>query len=331
MPSELSNPHDRFFKEIWSREAIGQDFLRHYLPQEIVDLLDLDSLELTKDSFVDRRLRQHYSDLLYRLKFKDGRPGFVYTLLEHKRAPKRFTALQLLRYMVQIWEKALAQGVGTEGLPPIMPVVLYQGDTPWPYGETFQQLFHLPAPLAPYTPDFRYALCDLTGLADTDIRGAVLLRVTLWIMKHIADAQLAERLPEIIRLLRELSEKRTLLDYLETLLRYLATATDKLSERDIGQALNEVLPMLEEKFMATLAEKWLEQGRQEGLAKGHTKGHTEGIQAGERRILLRQLELRFGSLPEEYRERIATADSDTLLVWSERVLLAHQLEEIFAP
>ena len=83
--------------------------------------------------------------------------------------------------------------------------------------------------------------------------------------------------------------------------------------------------------MTTLAEKWLEQGRQEGLAKGHTKGHTDGIQAGERRILLRQLELRFGSLPEEYRERIATADPDTLLVWSERVLLAHQLEEIFAP
>ncbi len=271
-----------------------------------------------------------YSDLLYRLKFKDGRPGFVYFLLEHKRAPKRSTALQLLRYRVQIWEKALAQGIGTEGLPPIMPVVLYQGDTPWPYGETFQQLFHLPAPLAPYTPEFRYALCDLTGLADTDIRGAVLLRVTLWIMKPIADAQLAERLPKIVRLLRELSEKRTLLDYLETLLRYLTTATDTLSERDIGQALNEVLPLLEEKFMPTLAEKWLEQGRQEARAEIATLTE-KWLEAGERRVLLRQLELRFGSLPEAYRERIATADPDTLLVWGERVLSAHQLEEIFAP
>ena len=63
------------------------------------------------------------------------------------------------------------QTIRSEGglLPPIMPVVLYQGDTPWPYGETFQQLSYLPAPLAPYTPAFRYALCDLTGLADTDI------------------------------------------------------------------------------------------------------------------------------------------------------------------
>jgi len=91
-------------------------------------------------------------------------------------------------------------------------------------------------------------------------------------------------LAEFIRLLQELSEKRTLLDYLETPLRYLATATDTLSELDIGQALNEVLPMLEKNLMATLAEKWLEQGRQEGL----TTGRTEGIQAGKSRVLLRQ-------------------------------------------
>ena len=150
----------------------------------------------------------------------------------------------------------------------------------------------------------------------------------------------------MVRLLRELSEQRTLLDYLETLLRYLITATDTLSERAIGQALNDVLPLLEEKFMPTLAEQWWEQGRQEAHAKmktlaekwleqgrqeGLTKGQTEGIQAGERRVLRRQLELRFGSLPAEYRERMATADPDTLLVWSERVLSAHRWEEMFAP
>ena len=82
--------------------------------------------------------------------------------------------------------------------------------------------------------------------------------------------------------------------------------------------------------MATLAEKWLEQGRQEARAEIATLTE-KWLEAGERRVLLRQLELRFGSLPEAYRERIATADPDTLLVWGERVLSAHQLEEIFAP
>lgn len=191
-----------------------------------------------------------YSDLLYRLKFKDGRPGFVYFLLEAQAC-----AQTLYRVAVVALQGAdLGESPGARHR--------YRGAAADYSGGALSGRYTLAvwrdvpavippaAPLAPYTPEFRYALCDLTGLADTDIRGAVLLRVTLWIMKPIADAQLAERLPKIVRLLRELSEKRTLLDYLETLLRYLTTATDKLSERDIGQALNEVLPLVGGKVYA---------------------------------------------------------------------------------
>jgi hypothetical protein len=32
---------------------VGRDFLRRYLPADVVALLDLSSLELTKDSFID--------------------------------------------------------------------------------------------------------------------------------------------------------------------------------------------------------------------------------------------------------------------------------------
>jgi hypothetical protein len=70
-----------------------------------------------------------------------------------------------------------------------------------------QQALRLPAPLAPYTPDFRYALCDLTGLAEAELQGTILLRVTLLVMKHIADERLADRLPGLFRMLRELGEK----------------------------------------------------------------------------------------------------------------------------
>ncbi|WP_335582473.1 hypothetical protein [Candidatus Thiodictyon syntrophicum] len=42
------------------------------------------------------------------------------------------------------------------------------------------------------------------------------------------------------------------------------------------------------------------------------------------------LRLRFGDLPAAYRERIETADADTLLRWSERVLTAPTLDEVLA-
>ena len=115
--------------------------------------------------------------------------------------------------------------------------------------------------------------------------------------------------------------------HLETLLNYLATAAEDLSPQAVDEALHQVFPALEEPSMATIAQKWFEQGRVEG----HAEGLAEGLLAGERRVLLWQLELRFGPLPENYRERFAAADQDTLLIWSQRVLSAQRLAEIFAP
>lgn len=317
----LANPHDRFFRRIWSRKPVGQDFLRHYLPPEVAGRLDLDSLKLAKGSFIDPRLRGHYSDLLYEVRLKDGAPVRVYVLLEHKRDPQRLAAVQLLRYVLRIWEQA-----PDPIPPPVIPMLVYHGDRPWPHGRSLHEALRPAALLVPYTPQLHFELCDLSGLAEAQIRGTVLLRVAMLLMKHIGDKDLGERLPGILGLLRELSGRRTALGYLETVLRYLATATDALSEDQVRRALRQALPEAEETKMATLAQQWFEQGR----AEGHAEGHAEGIQTGEQKMLIRLLERRFGPLPETWRERIAAADAETLLVWSERLLTARRLEEVFA-
>lgn len=100
--SELTNPHDRFFKESFSRPEIARDFLARYLPPTVATLFDLDTLELRKDSFIDRDLQQPFSDLLYQLSLRQGAKVFVYTLLEHKSSVEPLTSFQLLRYKVRI-------------------------------------------------------------------------------------------------------------------------------------------------------------------------------------------------------------------------------------
>jgi hypothetical protein len=54
----------------------------------------------------------------------------------------------------------------------------------------------------------------------------------------------------------------------------------------------------------------------------------EGRQEGEALVLLRQIRLKFGAIPDEARRRIEQADADTLLVWSERVLTADRIDDI---
>jgi len=49
-----ANPHDRFFKAVFSREDVAADFLRHHLPADIASLLLPGTLAIRKDSFVDQ-------------------------------------------------------------------------------------------------------------------------------------------------------------------------------------------------------------------------------------------------------------------------------------
>jgi len=53
---------------------------------------------------------------------------------------------------------------------------------------------------------------------------------------------------------------------LETLLRYIGSATDKIEEKDIKKAIKQIEKGAD--IMPTLAEKWIEQGRMEGRMEG---------------------------------------------------------------
>lgn len=152
MSTPLSNPHDRFFKELFSRQEAARDFLQHYLPADITPLLDLTTLEINKDSFIDPDLQEHFSDLLYKVVLHDGGETYIYILFEHKSYPEPLIAWQLLRYMVRIWEQSSKQ---QQTLLPVVPLVMYHGQKQWRVKPNFSALFDLPEPLRPYVPDYK--------------------------------------------------------------------------------------------------------------------------------------------------------------------------------
>src|ERR1019366_1745647 len=83
-------------------------------------------------------------------------------------------------------------------------------------------------------------------------------------------------------------------------------------------------------MLATRAEVWKQQWLQEGEQKGRQEGEQRGRQEGEVAILLRQLERRFGALPDWARDRIAAADTAALEDWGLRVLDAASLDDVLA-
>ncbi|MCC5888777.1 MAG: hypothetical protein JJT88_20250 [Gammaproteobacteria bacterium] len=69
---------------------------------------------------------------------------------------------------------------------------------------------------------------------------------------------------------------------------------------------------------------------EEGLKKGLEQGREEGAHDGAARMLLRQLGLRFGDeASASVRSRVEAAELDEIMAWSDRILTAASLEDVF--
>jgi len=297
----IQNPHDAFVKEVFSHKEHAEDFLKNYLPQDICRLIDFDSLTIVKDSFVDEDLKEHFSDLLYEVQLS-SRPGFIYLLFEHKSIPERFTGLQLLRYMVKIWDLYLKQQQEPI-LPVIIPLVIYNGRRKWTIKTNFSYLFgEIERELNKYIPEFNYLLYDLSPISDEEIKGKVILRATLMALKYLTTSEPGKHLKEIFSLFKDLGRSNTALQYLETLLRYIASASDKIEEEEITEAIKQIEK--EADIMPTLAEKWIEQGRIEGQKQGEAQGMIKGMVLEAQEMVLEALMERFGLIKPDLSVKI---------------------------
>lgn len=54
----MLNPHEKFFKETFSDLAVTKDFLNHYLPTNVIEYIELDTLTPKKDSFINDELNK---------------------------------------------------------------------------------------------------------------------------------------------------------------------------------------------------------------------------------------------------------------------------------
>jgi hypothetical protein len=172
--------HDKFFKETLSDRETTIDFLQHYLPRELQEVVVLDTMTPEKQSFIEPDLQESYSDILYKTTTNE-QPGYIYFLFEHKsyRSPK--IALQLLKYMLNIWEQKTKEK--DNKLPIIIPLVIYHGKEAWQIPLNLSSIISganiLSDEVKDYIPDYQYLLYDLAPYGQEEIRGSIKLRIFL--------------------------------------------------------------------------------------------------------------------------------------------------------
>ena len=323
MNISIHNPHDHFVRNAFTRPAVAIPFFERYLPASITANLDLSSLDLEEGTFVDEELQLQQSDLLFTVRLRDGRQAHLYLLLEHKSQNDVWTPAQLLGYLDRIWTRERQPKGSRPPLTPVIPLVLFHGETGWSAVGDFRELVNPPDALARFTPGFRYILCDLTREQLDGLQQRAWLALTLQVLKFSRSNELSRRLPEIVALINQLHDQwDDALAFLATALRYLAAVAPGLDETTVREALHRVLPVgTENTIMATLAEVWTQRGIEQGMEKGQTLHARQAL----RKLLIS----RFGALPADLEQRIEQADHTTLDTWFEAALTAPSLASLF--
>ena len=317
MSKQLVSIHDAFFKRALSDPERAGLFLREHLPTDVADLLGPEAPEPVPGSFVDEALRDHHSDLIFRVHLKAERDAFAYILMEHKSSPVPGARLQLLRYIVRLLSDWYAQNKQRLPLPLVLPLVTHHGPGGWGHSCEFADLFGtVPEPLRRYLPSFRHALVDLGKIDDDALSAQASLRTYLKAAKYILRSNLPDRLGIILADAGQVEE-----EHLKVILTYLDKGPIRVDIKLLRETLLRLVPDKKERIMGWLTQPYYDQGLVEGEARGKAEG--------EAKMFARLLEKRFGAIPSPLRERIFAADTSALEAWSERLFDARDLQSVF--
>ena len=328
---KLHNPHDKFFKETFGNTEIAKDFLNNYLPQNIINIIDIDTLQPQKDSFINKELKESFSDLLFKVDINENE-GYIYFLFEHKSYVSDDIPLQLLKYMLEIWDSKTKKQK-TMKLPIIIPLVIYQGKDNWDIktslGEIITNYESLPQDIRQYVPNFKYLFYDISTYTDEEIKGQVLLKMILEISRDIFaedNKRLLQTILKAAHYLKELADKQTGIEYFEVFIRYIFGARADLTKKDMNDIVRKTKDTFLEgsEVIMTLAEQLRAEGMEKGRAEGIEKGRAEALVSTTIKLLTRK----FGILPEEYKAGIAKLDAITLEIIIDGILGYQDLEDI---
>ena len=306
MSEDISPSHDEFFKNMMGRVAIARKYIQHYLPLEITSLMDMDTLEVDTEGYVDDHLKECFSDVVATVQLTDGQLSDIYILFEHKSGVDKLVRLQVLKYMVSKWSKWVKDKDRFEGyLPIVIPIVVYHGVAKWQFSTEFSDMFRLPSEnFRLFTPKFNHILHDISHVDEKSFKASVDIQVFLLLLKYIYRPELSHKLSEILSLLNELKDKYRITEYLPIIIKYILSV-GKVSLDEIKEAVKS-LPKGDETVETTAY-----QLRQEGIQIGEVRGEAKGIQS----MIHELLQERFDIIHPVLAEKVKRVESTETLKW----------------
>ncbi|MGL1835176.1 Rpn family recombination-promoting nuclease/putative transposase, partial [Rhodocyclaceae bacterium SMB388] len=165
-------PHDGSYKHIFSHPQIVCDLLTGFVREPWVEQLDLGTLELTNGSYVSDDLRGRADDVVWRVRTRHGEQWlYVYLLIEFQSRVDPWMALRILVYTGLLYQDLVKSEQVRPGdrLPPVFPMVVYNGEGVWRARREMAELIEPVAGLKAYCPRQKHVVLDEGRLSDDEI------------------------------------------------------------------------------------------------------------------------------------------------------------------
>ena len=282
-------PHDKGYKRIFSVKKNFLDFIKKYVGFDWMLDLTVDDIELVNKEFITDQFDTYESDLVYKIHLgglsRESVEEVYIFFLQEMQSKNDFTMpFRLLVYMTAIWmdffkntDKKRRKRKDYR-LPPIIPLVLYNGAPDWTAPLHFKDKVAHSDRFNGYVCDFEYILINVCKLD----RGEIKKRNTL--IDNILLADQFRTKEAWLENVKDLSDR----------VRKLSKEDQNLWKDWYEHAFQRVNQELKDKFMELfqngddnmcnsleqLIMDQVEVGREEGIAVGREEGIAEGIAEG---------------------------------------------------
>ena len=261
---------DAAYKRLFSRPRMVRDLLRGFAARDWSGALDFASLKQLPASYVSHDLRQRHGDLLWRVRFGGERWLYLLLLLEFQSGVDRAMAVRMLTYSGLLYQKLVAEGVLREhgALPPVLPVVIYNGRSPWRAPTDVSALIASGgSALARYQPAQQYFLLDEGRVDGGSLPAGNLVSALIALETNRDRSRLPALLDTLIGLLRSQDDE-------ELTDAFSAWAAQVLLPRRLRGASSAPLPRLEEvrTMLSETVREWTEQWVEQGIEQGRVEG-----------------------------------------------------------
>ena len=314
--------HDNSYKLLFSHPEMVTDLLKGFVKEDWVEQCDFATLEKVSGSYVADDLRDRQDDLIWKIRWGDEWL-YVYLLLEFQSSVDHFMAVRISGYLALLYQDIIRSQKLTSKdlLPPVLPIVLYNGQRRWRAPLQLNQLIHpAPAGLEKYRPQVGYLLLDEGRFNPDELSSLNNLVAALFQLENSrTEQEIQSVLVHLIDWLKDpkqTSLRRTFTVWFNRVLLPAKAPDAHFTELN---DLNEVNTMLAERV-----KQWTKEWKQEGLQEGRQEGRQEEAT----KLFLLLLESKFGDVNQPLQEKVRNASPELIETWTKQIFQATTPEDL---